>query len=73
MDKCFEEFKKRIRKRLRILASSVMKHYNEVYFFAYTNNTFVQMVKPRKAWLKSFGYEIEVDDVSARISALLKE
>ena len=37
------------------------------------DNTFVQTLKSRVAWLKPFRYEIEVDDVSESIIALLKE
>lgn len=50
-----------------------MKPYNDIYFLVDTDNTFVQVVKLRIALLKPFGYEIEVDDVTACIIAPLKE
>ena len=37
------------------------------------DNTFVQAVMTRKAWLQSFEYEIDSDDISENIDALLKE
>ena len=73
LDGYFEEFRKKMRKRLRIPLSLVMSHYNYICFIVDVDNTFVPKVKPRKAQLKPFGYEVEVDDVSASIVALLKE
>ena len=60
-----------MRKRIRILASLVEKHYNDVYFLVDTNNFFLQECKLRIAWQKPFGYEIKIDDFSEAITALL--
>ena len=50
-----------------------MKNYNDVYFLVDIDNTFFQVVKTRKAWLKPFDYEVDNDNASANIDALLKE
>ena len=73
MDKYIKVFKQKMRKRLRIPTSLVIKHYNDVCFVVDIDNTFVQVSKPRKECVKPFHYEIEVDDVSVSIDALLKE
>ena len=61
LDAYFEELKLKMRNRIRTVASLVMKHYNDVCFLVDTNNTFIHAVKPRKAWLKPFGYGVEGD------------
>ena len=53
MDTYFEEFKKRMRKRIGIPEELVMKHYNNVCFLVDTYKTFVHAVK-LKAWLTIF-------------------
>ena len=73
MDAYFEKFKKRMKMRRRIPKELVTRFYNDICFHVDTENTFVQAIKLRKAWLQSFDYEIDSDLVSANIVALLNE
>lgn len=73
MNAYFDEFKKRMKRTMRIPKELVTKYYSDICFLVDMNNTFLQAVKSRKAWLQSFDYEIDSDVVSANIDALLKE
>ena len=72
MNTYLDEFKLRMKRRIRIPKELVTKYYSDMHFLVDTN-TFVQVDKPRKAWLQSFEYEVDSDVVSANIDALLKE
>lgn len=69
----FEDFKKSMKKRLRILVSLVEKHYDDVCFLVDVDQTFVQATTPRVRWLRLLGYEINVDEASTTITNLLVE
>lgn len=73
MDAYFNEFKKGMKRSMRIREELVIKYYNDICFCVDTDNTFVHLVKLWKAWLKNFEYQIDSDVVSANIDALLKE
>jgi len=73
MDTYFEEFKQRMKMMMRIPEELVTRYYNDICFLADTDNTFVQALKLRKAWLEGFDYEIYSDLLNANIVALLKE
>ena len=61
MDTYFEEFKKRMKRRMRILEEFFTSYYNDICFHIDRDNIFVQVVKPRKACLQGFDYEIDSD------------
>ena len=67
----FENFKQSMKKRLRIPASLVEKHYDDVCFIVDVDYTYVQATTPRVRWLRPLGYEINVDEALAAIIALL--
>lgn len=69
----FEDFKKSMKKRLRILVSLVDKHFNDIFFLVDTNYTYVQVEFPRVRWLRTLGYEINIDKASVVITASLEE
>lgn len=62
-----------MKKRLRIPVSLVEKHYDDVCFLVDVDYTFVQAATPRVRWLRPLGYEINVDEASTAIIALLAE
>ena len=70
MTSYFEDFKKSMKKRLRIPVSLVEKHFNDVFFLVDTNFTYVQFYVPRVRWLRPLGYEINVNEASAKIMTL---
>ena len=71
MTSYFEDFKKSMKKILRILVSLVEKHYDHVFFLVDVDYTFVQAATPRVRWVRPLGYEINVDKASAAIRVLL--
>lgn len=58
---------------MRILEELVSRHYNDVCFLVDIDNTYVQAVNPRKAWLIVFDYEINNEIANTKIIVLLKE
>ena len=73
MTSYFEDFKKAMKQRLRIPASLVEKHVNDVCFLVDIDYTYIQAVIPRVRWLRPLGYEVNIDETSAAITALLAE
>lgn len=73
MTSYFEEFKKSMKERMRIPVSLVEKHYDDIFFLVDVDYSFVQAATPRVRWLRPLGYEINVDEASAAITALLAE
>ena len=53
--------------------SLVEHHYNDTCFLVDADYTFVQAATPRVRWMRSLGYEINVDKASIAITALLAE
>ena len=62
-----------MRKRLRIPASLIEKHYNDVCFLVDVDYTYVHIAIPRVIWLRPLPYEINVDEASIAIFVLLAE
>ena len=73
MTSYFEDFKKAMKKRLRILVSLVEKHANNVCFLVDIDYTYVQVAIPRVRWMRPLGYEINIDEASTTITTLLAE
>ena len=73
MTSYFEDFKQSMKKRLRIPVSLVEKLYDDIFFLVDADYTFLQVSIPRVRWLRPLGYEINVDEASATIIALLAE
>ncbi|MDF3691458.1 hypothetical protein P3S59_25880, partial [Enterobacter hormaechei] len=57
----------------RIPASLVEKHTNDICFLVDIDFTYIQAVIQRVRWLTPFGYEINIDEASVAITALLAE
>ena len=73
MTSYFEDFKKSMKVRMRILVSLVEKHYNDICFLVDVDYTFVQATTQRVRWLRPLGYEINVNEASIAITALIVE
>ena len=71
MTSYFEDFKKSMKQRIRIPVSLVEKHINDIYFLVDIDFTYIQVVIPRVRWLRPLGYELDADEASAAITALL--
>ena len=56
-----------MKERMRILVSLVEKHVNDICFLVDIDFTYI----PRIKWLRPLGYEINVDEASTTITALL--
>lgn len=73
MTSYFEDFKKYLKQRLRILVSLVDKNYNDVFFLVDVGHTYVQAAIPRVKWIKPLPYGINVDEALSAITTLLVE
>ena len=73
MTSYFEDFKKSMKQRVRIPASLVEKHINDIYFLVDIDYTYIQETIPRVRWLRPLGYELDVDEASTVITILLAE
>ena len=62
-----------MKQRLRIPVSLVEQYYNDVFFLVDVDYTYVQEAIPRVRWLKPLPYEVNVDEASIAITALLAE
>ena len=71
MTSYFEDFKKSMKQRLRILISLVEKHANDVSFIVDIDYTYVQAAIPRVRWMRPLGYEINIDEAPTTITTLL--
>ena len=58
---------------MRVLVSLVEKDINDILFLVEIDYTYIQVAIPRVRWLRPLGYEINVDEASAAITALLAE
>ena len=71
MTSYFEDSKKSMKQRLRIPFSLVEQHINDIFFLVDIYFTYIQVVIPRVRWLRPLGYEINIDEASTTIIALL--
>ena len=73
MTSYFEDFKKEMKERSRILVSLMEQNCNDVCFLVDTNFTHVQVALPRVRWIKPLPYEVNIDETSTTITTLLVE
>lgn len=73
MTSYYEDFKKIMKQRTRIPVSLVEKHVNDICFLVDIDFTYIQEAIPRVRWLRPLHYELNVDEASATITALLAE
>ena len=62
MTSYFEDFKKSMKQRLRILVSLVEQHINDIYFLVDIDHTYIQATVLRVRWLRPLGYELGIDE-----------
>ena len=73
MTSYFDDFKKTMKKGLRIPISLVEQHVNDLFFLVDIDYTYIQTTIPRIRWLRPLGYEIKIDEATTTITALLAE
>ena len=71
MTSYFEDFKKTMKGRVRGPISLVEKHVHDICFLVDIDFTYIQVAIPRVRWLRPLAYEIDVDEASTGITALL--
>ena len=71
MTSYFENFKKTMKQRLRILVSIVDQHINDILFLFDIDYTYIQAEVPRVRWLRPLGYELKIDEASITITTFL--
>ena len=60
----FEDSKKSMKQRLRILVSLVEQHINDICFLVDIDYTYIQAIVPRVRWLRPLGYQININEAS---------
>lgn len=73
MTSYFEDFKQSMKQRMRIPVSLTEKYEKDICFLIDIDFTYVQAVLPRIRWLRPLGYELDIDQATAAITALLAE
>ena len=73
MTSYFEDFKKFMKQRMRILISLVDKHVHAIFFLVDIDYTYIQVIVPRVRWLRPLVYELDVDQASTTITTFLAE
>ena len=73
MTSYFEDFKKPMKKRVSISISLVEKNINDICFLVDIDFNYIQATVPRVRWIRPLGYELDVDEASTTITALLAE
>lgn len=73
MDEYFTVLKDQMQKRVRIPEQLIEKYKDEICFMVDTNHTYSNPAIPRIAWIQPLEYEINIDQASKEIDALLNE
>ena len=73
MTSYFEDFKKSMKKRMRIPIFLAEQHINDICILVDIDHTYIQVVVPRVKCLRPLGYELYVDEASTSITTLLTE
>ena len=73
MDAYFESFKEKMQNRFRIPQQLVDEYEEEICFLVDCNKVYIQVVRPRIAWVKPLAYEVNIDETRDIIEALINE
>ena len=73
MDNYFDAFKETMNNRFRISKKLVEDYKDDVCFMVDSDKVYIQVVKPRIAWVKPLGYEVNIDETKDIIEALINE
>lgn len=60
-------------KRFKILKNLVEDYKYDVCFMVDTDKVYIQAVRPRIAWVKPLGYEVNIDETKDIIEALIND
>ena len=71
MTSYFEDFKKSMKQRLRILVSLTDQHINDICFLVDIDFIYIQAAVPRVRRLRPLGYELNIDEALVEITKLL--
>lgn len=73
IDNYFETFKEKMQRKFRIPRKLVEDYEQDIYFMVDYDKVYIQVVKPRVAWVKHLEYEVNIDGTKDIIEALLNE
>lgn len=73
MGEYFEEFKRKMKKRIRIPQSLIDQYYYDICILVDVDYTYAKAVIPRISWLRPLPYEININEVIGAITTLLVE
>ena len=73
LDSYFEEFKERMNNRFQIPPRLIEEYKEDVCFMVDYDKVYIQVVRPRVAWVKPLPYEVNIDETRDIIEALVNE
>ena len=73
MDNYFDAFKEKMNNRYQIPKKLVEDYKDDVRFMVDSDKVYIQTIRPRIAWLKPRGYEVNIDETKDIIEALINE
>lgn len=73
MENYFDGFKEKMNNRYQILKKLVEYYKDDVCFMVDSDKVYIQVVRPRIAWVKPLGYEVIIDATKDIIGELVNE
>ena len=73
MENYFDVFKENMNNRFRIPNKLVEDYKDDVCFMVDSDKVYIQAVRPRIAWVKRLGYEVNIDETKDIIEAIVNE
>ena len=73
MDNYFDAFKEKMNNRFRIPKKLVEDYKDDVCFMVDCDRVYIQVIRPRVAWVKPLPYEVNIDEIKDIIEALVNE
>ena len=73
MDNYLDAFKEKMNNRFRIPKKLFEDHNDDLCFMVDSDKVYIQAVRPKIAWVKPLGYEVNIDEKKYIIEALINE
>ena len=73
IDNYFNVFKEKMNNRFRILKKLVEDYKDDVCFMVDSDKVYIHAVRPKIAWVKPLGYEVNINETKDIIETLVNE
>lgn len=62
MDNYFHAFEEKMNNRIQIPKKLIEDYKDDIFFMVDSDKVYIQVVKPRIAWVKPLGYKLNIDE-----------